>query len=76
MVALEPGKALAGAAGKSYWREADARQVVKAWRSSGQHRWRTGLGPVSTNQRVFFVIGILALLVGVAMLLGLPQRLP
>jgi hypothetical protein len=36
MVALGPGKALAGAAGKRYWREADARQVVKAWRSSGQ----------------------------------------
>jgi hypothetical protein len=29
-------RALAAAAGKSYWREADAGQVVRAWESSGQ----------------------------------------
>jgi hypothetical protein len=29
-------KAVAAAAGKSYWREADARPVVQAWQSSGQ----------------------------------------
>lgn len=28
--------AAAAAAGKSYWREADARHVVEAWRRSGQ----------------------------------------
>ena len=46
--------------------------VVKARSSAERHRQRTGIGPVSTNQRVFVVIGILALLVGIAMLLGLP----
>jgi hypothetical protein len=29
-------QAVAAAAGKSYWRETDARQVVKAWERSGQ----------------------------------------
>lgn len=29
-------RALAAAAGKSYWREADARPVVRAWRASGE----------------------------------------
>ena len=29
-------RALAAAAGKGYWRKADARQVVRAWRASGE----------------------------------------
>jgi len=36
MAADVSAKAVAASAGKSYWREADARQVVRAWESSGQ----------------------------------------
>ncbi len=36
MAAHVSASGLAAAAGKSYWREADARRVVQAWRSSGQ----------------------------------------
>ena len=36
MAAELSAKAVAAVAGKSYWREADARQVVQAWESSGQ----------------------------------------
>ena len=36
MAADVSAKAVAASAGKSYWREADARHVVEAWRRSGQ----------------------------------------
>jgi len=35
MAAQVSAKALSAAAGKSYWREADARVVVQAWKQSG-----------------------------------------
>ncbi len=36
MAADVSAKAVAAVAGKSYWREADARPVAQAWKSSGQ----------------------------------------
>jgi hypothetical protein len=36
MAAAQKAKDLAAAAGKGYWREGDARQVVRAWERSGQ----------------------------------------
>ncbi|HET9694657.1 MAG TPA: hypothetical protein VFP48_09730 [Steroidobacteraceae bacterium] len=36
MAARVSARGLAGAAGKKYWREAEARQVIQAWERSGQ----------------------------------------
>lgn len=36
MAARVSAKGLAAAAGKRYWREAEARQVIQAWERSGQ----------------------------------------
>lgn len=44
MAARVSAKGLAAAAGKRYWREAEARQVIQAWEESGQALSRFAAG--------------------------------